>query len=86
MRVLRVGRRYMRMAHLRSRVRMMRIMGGYVLNRRKGRLQLVIPHHFLSSILPGRDLRHRLLGAVTFDRPFDLLFVSEKAKRIPDIS
>lgn len=52
MSVLRIGRGHVRMAHLRGRVRVMRVMGGYVLDRWKGRLQLVVPDHLLSPILP----------------------------------
>ena len=50
--VLRIGRGHVRMAHLRTRVRMVRVMGGYVLDWRKGRLQLVVPDHLLSPVLP----------------------------------
>lgn len=50
--VLRIGRGHVRMAHLRTRVRMVRVMGGYVLDRRKGRLQLVVPDHLLSPVFP----------------------------------
>lgn len=74
--VLRVGRGHVRMAHLRTRVRMVRVMGGYVLDWRKGRLQLVVPDHLLSPVLPWRYLRDRLLWTVTLDRSLDLLFVS----------
>lgn len=87
MRVLRVGRGYMRMAHLRTRVRMVRVMGGYVLDRRKGRLQLVVPDHLLSPVLPWRHLRDRLLRAVAFDRSLDLFLISgsEGSRRVPSI-
>jgi len=83
--ILRVGRRHVRMAHLRTRVRMVRVMGRYVLNRRKGRLQLVVPDHLLSPVLPRRHFRDRLLRAVAFDRSFDLLLVSGNEAKCPDV-
>lgn len=75
MSVLRIGRGHVRMTHLRGRVRVVRVMGGYVLDRWKGRLQLVVPDHLLSSILPW-NLRDRLLRTVALDRPLDLLLIS----------
>lgn len=83
--VLRVGRGHVRMAHLRTRVRMVRVMGGYVLDRRKGRLQLVVPDHLLSPVLPWRHLRNRLLRAVTLDRSLDLLLISGNEAKCPGV-
>lgn len=77
--VLRVGRRHVRMAHLRSRVRIVWIMGrGYVLHRRKWWLKLVVSDNVrLRSVFPRR-LGDRLLRAVSLVRSLDLLLVSEK--------
>lgn len=52
MSILRIGRGHVRMAHLRGRMRVVCVMGRYVLDRWKGRLQLVIPDHLLGPILP----------------------------------
>ena len=75
--VLRVGRRHVRMAHLRSRVRIVWIMGrGYVLHRRKWWLKLVVSDNVrLRSVFPRR-LGDWLLRAVSLVRSLDLLLVS----------
>lgn len=84
MRVLRVRRGHVRMAHLRGCVRVMGIVSGYVLDRGKGRLQLVVSDHFLCPVLPRGYLRSdRLLRTVTLDRPLELVLVSVTKQNAP---
>lgn len=77
--VLRVRGRHVGMAHLRGRVRVVRIVGrGYVLHGRKGWLQFVVSDYLLwRPVFPG-SLGDRLLRAVSFVRPLDFLVVSAK--------
>lgn len=80
--VLRVGRGHVRMAHLRARVRIVRIVGGgYVLHGGKGGLKFVISDYVrLCSILP-RSFAYRLrFRAVSLARSLHLFVVSEKRR------
>lgn len=81
--VLRVGRGHVRMAHLRARVRIVRIVGGgYVLHGGKGGLKFVISDYVrLCSILP-RSFAYRLrFRAVSLARSLHLFVVSVEYPR-----
>lgn len=81
--VLRVRRGHVRMAHLRARVRIVRIVGGgYVLHRGEGGLKFVISDYVrLCSILP-RSFAYRLrFRAVPLARSLHLLVVSVEYPR-----
>lgn len=80
--VLRVGRGHVRMAHLRARVRIVRIVGGgYVLHGGEGGLKFVISDYVrLCSILPGSFAYRLRFRAVSLARSLHLFVVSEKRR------